>query len=108
METTSEIENAPAGLKLDQIQARYGQIQEELHAGGVDSMAYTIEQRFGHQLAKSRAPEQMAGCVCINFGSFTSPKYEELCKQKNRPMFHLAAFELFKKQLGKIAHVANF
>lgn len=98
------VENAPAGLKLDQVQARYGQIQAELESGGPSSLAFAIRQRFETQLRhkRSRVPKKMVGCVCLNFGSFNSPKYEELCKQKNRPMYHLAAFGIMKGVLGKI------
>ena len=96
--------NAPPGFKLlDQIQGRYGQIRNELEAGGTDSLAYEIKLNFANQLSLSRVPKTMRHCLCVNFGSFTSPIYGEVCKQKNRPMYHLAAFELSKAALGKLS-----
>ncbi|KAL8834123.1 MAG: hypothetical protein Q9176_007652 [Flavoplaca citrina] len=102
-ETSSEL-----GLKLDEVQARYGQIQAELESGGPKSLAYAIRQRFETQLRhkKSRVPKDIPACICLNFGSFTSPKYEELCKQKNRPMYHLAAFQVMKGVLDSYMHRA--
>ncbi|KAI4208774.1 MAG: hypothetical protein LQ349_009643 [Xanthoria aureola] len=101
LETIIQRENAPPGLKLDQMQGRYGQIKDELEAGGEDSLANTIKKAFADQLSKSRVPKTMRHCLCVNFGSFTSLTYGKVCKQKNRPMYHLAAFELFKQTLDE-------
>lgn len=92
--------HAPAGLKLDQVEARYGQVQRELEDGD-DSFKYQIQKQFGNQLNASKVPKDIRKCVCTSLGSFTTTKYKDECGQANRPMYRLAAFEYMLSILGK-------
>ncbi|KAI4102114.1 MAG: hypothetical protein LQ339_004788 [Xanthoria mediterranea] len=86
LDATDNIAHAPPGLKLDQVEARYGQVQRELEDGD-DSFKYQIQKQFGNQLNASKVPKNIRKCVCTSLGSFTTNKYKDECGQANRPMF---------------------
>ncbi|KAL8820877.1 MAG: hypothetical protein Q9223_000997 [Gallowayella weberi] len=88
----------PPGLKQEDIQARYGDIQKELEAGGSNSIAQRLRYAFGVLLSKSNV-DNISKCICTSLGSFTATKYVEKDKQPNRPLYQLFAFEIMKMAL---------
>ncbi|KAL8786212.1 MAG: hypothetical protein Q9213_002900 [Squamulea squamosa] len=87
----------PPGLRKEQVQARYRQVQEELDKDGIPEQ---LAIKFESHLVNS-AVHNIDRCVCTSLGSFTSTKYAEEDEQPNRPMYQLAAFETMKKSLEK-------